>query len=567
MLFFKRNIELSLFGMVLFFSISFSFGQERVEHFSFGAYQDLELPELVDKDSNLSPKKIRIAIIDDGFRLSHELIKPFLPQKPADIPNNRLDDDGNGFVDDTYGWNVSDDNNEISMAEGLERKFFHGTMVASIIATVFKEAYGKNASEYLEFIPIKAISNQTTTTYIKDGYKGIEYAMACGVDIICCAWSGGELTNAQKEILEKAAQRGIVIIGSAGNFYGEVLPPASHESVIAVTAVDSNQVMLPSANYGLEIDFVARGDKVRAGHPLDDRAFFYGEGSSSAVALLVGAYGLVLSQYPDANKNRIVDALKFTSIPVNHLNMKKAGSLGAGIPQVSKALEYLANAKSYASNFNPKQSEGSIHFYPQSPLKSYEIQPDGAYYGIEFQIDPFVKKQKVSLELTSPDTSFLLNSSDTRFFNKQIAGGANLRIVDKSKKLKAPLRINYQVVSIDSSELYCKNTKYLYVPKEGLQDGSGTLDYTNECNCKWIIEAPQGKRIKLEVTAMDTEANVDFLWVFHGDASREENLMAKFSGNNIPPVITSPSNKVLLWFLANEEKTGKGWELNYSWVD
>jgi len=49
--------------------------------------------------------------------------------------------------------------------------------------------------------------------------------------------------------------------------------------------------------------------------------------------------------------------------------------------------------------------------------------------------------------------------------------------------------------------------------------------------------------------------------------SLPDNLIAKFSGNNKPPIITSSSNEILLWFISDDTITGKGWEINYSWVD
>lgn len=96
-------------------------------------------------------------------------------------------------------------------------------MVASIVSTVFLESYGSLASEYLELILIKAVSNSDITTYIKNGYEGIDYAITQNVDIICCAWSGGEMTASRKEILKKAQLKGITVIGSAGNHFNKVL--------------------------------------------------------------------------------------------------------------------------------------------------------------------------------------------------------------------------------------------------------------------------------------------------------------------------------------------------------
>lgn len=542
--------------------------QERIENFSFSAYQALELPDLSANKKSATYRKIKIAIVDDAFNVNHKLIKPFLSKNSKEIPNNHFDDDENGYIDDNYGWNVSDNDNDISIAEGREREFYHGTMIASIISTVFTEVYDTLASDYLELILVKAVSNKESNTYIKEGYEGISYAIACKVDVICCAWSGGKLTASQKKILEEAHLKGITIIGSAGNHFNRVLDPAANKNVIAVSAVDSNMVLIPTSNCGSEIDFVARGDEVRAGHPLDNSAYFYGNGTSSSAALVTGVFGVVLSQFPRHTKKQILDALKYTSITVNAFNLNNMGKLGAGIPQAKKAIQYLNNPSQYTQDFNSLASEGTFIFYPKNSIQSYTVKPYNSLYGYEFQIDSeFGKKKKIILKISTKDSTYLLKGNSPLFYNKQIALGNSLTINNLTKRNRTPIRISYQPIIIDSSKLYCKDVKYLYAPNENLEDGSGVNNYANKCDCKWIIKAPPDKRIKLHVTNIDTQGNKDFLWVFEGNKTLNENLIAKFSGTNTPPIITSASNEILLWFLTDNTSTGKGWNLSYSWVD
>lgn len=566
---FNIKKESSIIWVALFLlHTGFTHAQERVENFSFLAYQTLELPSISNHLNAKTQRKIKIAVIDDGFNLDHELIKPFLSQNIRDIPNNYLDDDQNGFIDDRYGWNVADNNNDVSVTEGLEKQFYHGTMVASIISTVFLKSYDTLASEYLELIPIKAISNGERNTYVKDGYKGISYAIDRNVDIICCAWSGGDLTNSQKELLRKAESNGITIIGSAGNHYNKVLFPAADKSVVAVTAIDSNMVLIPSSNFGTEIDFVAHGDQVRAGHPLDNKAYFYGSGTSASVALVAGAFGVVKSQFTNLNKMQIIDALKYTSHTVDQFNLKYVGKIGAGIPQVKKALQYFTDPDSQALSFNSLLTEGTFTFKRKDTIQSYTVKPNGTFYGIDFLVDTKSKKKKdIVLEISTGDSTYLLKGNDPFFSNKHLAWGSTMTIKNATRKNRAPIRVEYNVINIDSSKLYCKDVKYLYTSENDLEDGSGTLNYSNNCDCRWIITAPPNKRIKLQFTSLNTQSNIDFIWIFAGSKSLSENLIAKFSGNNIPPIITSPTNEILLWFLSDGTTTNKGWNLNYSWVD
>lgn len=57
------------------------------------------------KSKNLKSNPVLVAIIDSGIDTLHEDLKPVLWKNPKEIPGNGKDDDGNGYVDDIYGWN------------------------------------------------------------------------------------------------------------------------------------------------------------------------------------------------------------------------------------------------------------------------------------------------------------------------------------------------------------------------------------------------------------------------------------------------------------------------------
>ncbi|MBO9564704.1 MAG: S8 family peptidase [Niastella sp.] len=57
------------------------------------------------KSKNLKGKTVVVAVIDSGVDTLHEDLKDILWKNPKEIPGNGIDDDGNGYVDDVYGWN------------------------------------------------------------------------------------------------------------------------------------------------------------------------------------------------------------------------------------------------------------------------------------------------------------------------------------------------------------------------------------------------------------------------------------------------------------------------------
>ena len=67
-------------------------------------YKGLSIPKL-----NVKPSRVvTVAVVDDGFRLTHKSLDGFLYKNEKEIPNNFRDDDGNGYIDDIHGWDVAD---------------------------------------------------------------------------------------------------------------------------------------------------------------------------------------------------------------------------------------------------------------------------------------------------------------------------------------------------------------------------------------------------------------------------------------------------------------------------
>lgn len=72
---------------------------------------------------------IVVCIIDGGFEIDHEDLQDNIWYNYAEIPNNGIDDDNNGFVDDYRGWNTANDNDNVTQGNAV----WHGTPVAGIV--------------------------------------------------------------------------------------------------------------------------------------------------------------------------------------------------------------------------------------------------------------------------------------------------------------------------------------------------------------------------------------------------------------------------------------------------
>ena len=68
-------------------------------------YYGISLDKAYDFLKGRKSQQVIVAVIDSGVDTLHEALKPVLWKNPGEIPGNGIDDDGNGYVDDVYGWN------------------------------------------------------------------------------------------------------------------------------------------------------------------------------------------------------------------------------------------------------------------------------------------------------------------------------------------------------------------------------------------------------------------------------------------------------------------------------
>jgi subtilisin family serine protease len=224
-------------------------------------------------------EKIVIAIVDDGVRISHRDLESYIWKNPKEIPDNKIDDDGNGYVDDIHGWDVSDNDNTVTPPHTRLKEFYHGTHIAGIVTQIVQQAYGDSSSSFIKIMPVKSLADRAQITYLKDAYKGIEYAVRAGANIIICSWSVGFLSQVESEILLEAQKKGILIVASAGNFPEEIEQfPAAHNSALAVAALNQENKKIKNSNFGQFVDLSAPGIDIQSTSGLSDTAFETREG-------------------------------------------------------------------------------------------------------------------------------------------------------------------------------------------------------------------------------------------------------------------------------------------------
>lgn len=519
------------------------------------------------------PKKrnIIIAIVDDGVRMTHKDIADRIWTNSAEIPGNNKDDDGDGFIDDVHGWDVSDDDNDVTPPVYRLQDFYHGTHIAGEIALATPAQPGDKFR--IDIMPVKCLSDNAKLTYLKDGYRGIEYAIKAGANIINCSWGGGNFSQYEKDLLQTAFEKNILIVASAGNYPTEqVQYPAGGNNVIAVTGIDSNNIKPHNFNYGPFITVCAPGVDIEGASVMDDSTRLLMTGTSEATPIVTSIAALIMAGYPGLKVKDIQTILMNSALPVDDINAEYNGKLGAGLIDAAAAVNFITQKQVQGSPAAVANAKGYLLYARanRQPFKNQQwyIHPYGHYRGIRMYMPPSYSNTKGSISVyktSIADTNLLNKYSLQQLPDSVFAAEDSLWVVLEAEKLPKnfDLSIAYRAETVDSSCLYCSGTKIFTEPTGTFSDGSGNNPYAGREDCRWLIEAPEGKKITLQFTSFNTQARVDFVYVFDGDKTNGK-IIALYSGPNIPPPVTSFHNKMLVWFVTNETMHGNGWTAKYT---
>lgn len=129
---------------------------------------DIDAPEAWDITTGgitATGDSIVVAVVDGGFYLNHPDLKPNLFKNRQEIPNNGVDDDGNGYIDDFDGWNAYNNNGNLSSGDN------HGTHVAGIIGAKGNNNAGVSGVNWnVKIMPIRGSSGTTSVVVAAYGY-------------------------------------------------------------------------------------------------------------------------------------------------------------------------------------------------------------------------------------------------------------------------------------------------------------------------------------------------------------------------------------------------------------
>jgi hypothetical protein len=269
---------------------------------------------------------IVVAITDEGFRTSHEDLINTLWVNGDEIPDNEIDDDENGYVDDINGWDFANNDPNLMTAD-------HGTACAGIICA--EQDNDKGCTGIAPGARMMGIKFS-----FLDGNSilfGIDYAVDNGADIISMSWLTYFDSGILKNTMDAAYNAGVILVASAGNDdTNQPGYPAAWDSVICVGAsspFSKPQVLDPideirisnaagfgwGSNYGPHQELMGFGWDYITVAGGNDKAYYNGQGwsffggTSCAAPVVAGSLALIKSYLPELDNVQLRELARETA--------------------------------------------------------------------------------------------------------------------------------------------------------------------------------------------------------------------------------------------------------------
>lgn len=264
-------------------------------------------------------KLIKVGVIDSGVLVNHPDLAANIWTNPLEIPNDGIDNDNNGYIDDVNGWDFADAPEMAESALGdyydqdndVEDENFHGTHVSGIIGAVGNNGIGvAGVCWNVTIMPLRAGFRTTGGQgYLQDddAAAAIIYAADNGCKVINMSWGDVNYAAIIADACEYAFAKGVVLVSSAGNTPGADLSyPAKLSCVISVGSVTKGKALSGFSSYGPDLDLVAVGERVLSTYKLDaGEQYYLQDGTSMSSPYVAGAAALLLSLHPDLSPQEV----------------------------------------------------------------------------------------------------------------------------------------------------------------------------------------------------------------------------------------------------------------------
>ena len=220
---------------------------------------DIKATEFHNSSSN---DTVIVAIIDSGIDRMHPDLDGVIWQNKLEVAGNALDDDHNGYVDDTWGWDFSANENLIPIYSDNDPMdtYGHGSHCAGVVGAVTNNHIGvAGVSTHAKLMALKI----WPTMSISLAARAVIYAVDNGAEVISMSWGTPYESLLLRDALSYARSRGVVLCAASGNSGAEeAFYPSAYDFVIAVGASSSRDNVTSFSTFGYHIDLCAPGESI-----------------------------------------------------------------------------------------------------------------------------------------------------------------------------------------------------------------------------------------------------------------------------------------------------------------
>jgi subtilisin family serine protease/uncharacterized protein (DUF2141 family) len=293
---------------------------------------DIDAPEAWDITTGNS--NVIIGVIDTGIAYDHSDLAANMWTNAGEIPNDGIDNDGNGLVDDVFGYDFHDDDSNPIDPDG------HGTHIAGIIGAVGNNNSG--VTGVMQRVKLMALKAGGEDNNLPDNaiFEALEYAIQKRIRVINASFTRpGRCSKAEYDELSRANDNGVMVLAAAGNNNtsndNTLQFPAGYSvdtspdcgpalpNVISVAAIDENGDKAGFSNFGAtSVQIAAPGFGINSTEATSNTRNDYQirSGTSMATPHVTGVVGLLLSINPNLTVTQIRNAILNTGEASSRLN-------------------------------------------------------------------------------------------------------------------------------------------------------------------------------------------------------------------------------------------------------
>ena len=258
-----------------------------------------------------------LCTLDTGLKLDHPEVAGRLWVNNGEIPNNNIDDDLNGFVDDVNGWDW------VNTDKDPTDDYGHGTNVTGIIGASGNNGIGYAGVNWNCKLMTGKVLNASNSGSYSWMVSGITYAVLEGANIINMSIGGSGFSQSLSDVCDFAKVNNVAIFACMMNFNNNTpYYPAAFSSTIAVGATDVNDYRVQpffwsttsGSNYGTHIDLVAPGNYIYGlSYTSNTNYGSYWGGTSQATPLVAGVASLIHALKPNVTVEELRTILRTTA--------------------------------------------------------------------------------------------------------------------------------------------------------------------------------------------------------------------------------------------------------------